>query len=143
MQSPKAPPKPVVLPASYTSHTPHEFFPDASTGNNLTWHTLISAPKTPTQDLSAGIAVCPPATGHLCAHRHVQAEIYHILQGVGDVTIDGTVYPVSAGSTVYIPPDAEHAVVNTGLEDLRWFYVFPTSAFADVVYRFSRTTAKL
>lgn len=142
MQRPNSSSTPVVLPASYTSHTPHESFPDASNGN-LTWHTLISAPKTPTQDLSAGIAVCPPATGHLCAHRHVQAELYHILHGVGQVTIDGTVYPVSPGSTVYIPPDAEHALVNTGSEDLRWFYVFPTSAFGDVLYRFSEKRAKL
>jgi mannose-6-phosphate isomerase-like protein (cupin superfamily) len=73
----------------------------------------------------------------------VQAELYHILHGVGQVTIDGTVYPVSAGSTVYIPPNAEHAVVNTGSEDLTWFYVFPTSAFGDVVYWFSEKRAKL
>ncbi|KAJ5818715.1 hypothetical protein N7474_004306 [Penicillium riverlandense] len=142
MAHPKSSTKPVVLPASYTSHTPHESFPDPST-NNLTWHTLISATQTPTQDLSAGIAVCPPKTGQLCPHRHVQAELYHILHGAGQVTIDGTVYPVSAGSTVYIPPDAEHAIVNTGSEDLRWFYVFPTNDFADVVYRFSEKRAKL
>ncbi|KAJ5625586.1 RmlC-like cupin domain-containing protein [Penicillium lagena] len=143
MQNPKSSlTKSVVLSASYTSHNPHESFPDTSNGN-LTWHTLISAPKTPTQNLSAGIAVCLPATGHLCAHRHVQAELYYILHGVGQVTIDGTVYPVSAGSIVYIPPDAEHAIVNTGSEDLRWFYVFPTSSFADVVYRFSEKRAKL
>jgi oxalate decarboxylase/phosphoglucose isomerase-like protein (cupin superfamily) len=66
----------------------------------------------------------------------VQAEIYHILEGVGEVTIDGVVSKVNAGSTVFIPSDAEHGIVNTGLGDLKWFYVFPTGAFGDVVYRF-------
>lgn len=84
-------------------------------------------------------------TGHLCAHRHTQAEIYHILDGEGDVTIDGVVSKVRAGSTVFIPSDAEHGIVNTGTVELRWFYVFPTGSFGDVVYRFrgdEKETAK-
>ncbi|KAF3394426.1 Dimethlysulfonioproprionate lyase DddW [Penicillium rolfsii] len=127
--------KPIIIPSTYTNNTPPEAFPTHASGI-LTWHTLISQPTTPTSDLSAGIAVCPPRTGHLCAHRHAQAEIYHILEGQGEVTIDGVVSKVETGSTVFIPGDAEHGIVNTGTGDLRWFYVFPTGAFGDVVYRF-------
>jgi oxalate decarboxylase/phosphoglucose isomerase-like protein (cupin superfamily) len=50
---------------------------------------------------------------------------------------------VNAGSTVFIPGNAEHGIVNTGSGDLRWFYVFPTSAFGDVVYRFSEKGSAL
>jgi quercetin dioxygenase-like cupin family protein len=72
-------------------------------------------------------------------HRHEQAEIYHILAGEGEVTIDGVVSPVRAGNTVFIPSNAEHGIVNTSdAGDLRWFYVFPTGSFGDVVYRFSK-----
>ena len=53
------------------------------------------------------------------------------------MTIDGVVSRVQAGSTVFIPSDAEHGIVNTGPADLRWFYVFPTGSFGDVVYRFT------
>ena len=44
-----------------------------------------------------------------------------------------------AGSTVFIPSDAEHGIVNVGLDELRWFYVFPTGSFGDVLYRFSES----
>ncbi|CAG7951550.1 unnamed protein product [Penicillium nalgiovense] len=128
-------PKPTILPSTYTRTTPPETFPTATHGD-ISWHTLISSPQTESTDLCAGIATCPPATGHLCPHRHIQAEIYHILEGVGNVTIDGVVSTVKAGSTVFIPSDAEHGIVNTGTVGLRWFYVFPTGSFGDVVYRF-------
>ncbi|KAK5796646.1 hypothetical protein VI817_005931 [Penicillium citrinum] len=129
--------KPTIIPPTYTTSPPESFTTPAH--GEITWHTLISSPKTHTTDLSAGIASCPPKTGHLCAHRHKQAEIYHILQGEGEITIDGVVSKVVAGSTVFIPSDAEHGIVNVGLDELRWFYVFPTGSFGDVLYRFSES----
>lgn len=129
--------KQLIQPPSYTVTTPPESFPDLSYGI-VTWHTLFSQPATPTSDLSAGVAVCPPKTGHLCPHRHKQAEIYYITDGNGEVTIDGVKSQVTKGSAVFIPSDAEHGIVNTGATDLRWFYVFPTSAFGDVIYRFTK-----
>lgn len=128
--------KPVVLPPDYTITHPPESFASSLNGQ-LTWHTLISQPLTPTSDLSAGIATCPPHSGHLCAHRHSQAELYYILEGSGTVTIDGVTHAVEKGSTVFIPGDAEHGVLNETEKELKWLYVFPTGNFADVVYRFS------
>lgn len=92
--------------------------------------------------MSAGIALCLPQTGHLCPHRHKQAEIYYIIEGQGEVTIDGVKSTVSKGSTVFIPGNAEHGIVNTGEEELKWFYVFPTGSFEDVIYRFSKDENK-
>lgn len=132
--------KPVILPSDYTINTPSESFPDdpsTPSRGDVTWHTLISAPQTPSTDLSAGIAVCPVRSSHLCRHRHTQAEIYYILEGSGNVAIDGNIYPVSKGATVFIPGNAEHGIENTGHGPLKWLYVFPTGSFADVVYRFS------
>ncbi|KAJ5948599.1 Cupin 2 conserved barrel [Penicillium verhagenii] len=129
-------PTPLILSPTYTSITPSESFPTLD-HETVTWHTLFSTPQTNTSDLSAGIAVCAPQTGHLCPHRHTQAEIYHVLEGEGEVTIDGVRSQVRKGSSVFIPGDAEHGIVNTGNGELRWFYVFPTGSFGDVVYRFS------
>lgn len=129
--------KPIIISPSYTTNTPSESFPDTSYGV-VSWHTLFSQPQTPNSDLSAGIAVCPPKSGHLCAHRHEQAEIYYIIEGDGEVTIDGVRSQVTQGSSVFIPSNAEHGIANTGSGDLRWFYVFPTGAFGDVVYRFTK-----
>jgi mannose-6-phosphate isomerase-like protein (cupin superfamily) len=137
MPDSKSNPVPVILPPNYTSITASESFPSPDYGI-VTWHTLFSAPKTNTSDMSAGIAVCSPRTGHLCPHRHKQAEIYYIIEGQGEVTISGVKSPVSKGSTVFIPGDAEHGIVNSGNEELKWFYVFPTGSFEDVIYRFSK-----
>ncbi|KAH8692184.1 RmlC-like cupin domain-containing protein [Talaromyces proteolyticus] len=136
-QSKQSPVRPVILHANNLQNTPAESFNDTSRGD-VTWHTLFSRPRTPTSDLSAGLAVCPPRTGHLCRHRHSQAEIYYIIEGSGHVLIDGETYRVSKGSTVFIPSDAEHGVINSGQQPLKWFYVFPTDSFEDIVYRFSK-----
>lgn len=135
MSNTKEKTKPIILPPNYTTTTPPESFPNPSHGT-ITWHTLFSTPQTPSSDLSAGIALCPPGTGHLCPHRHQQAEIYYIIEGEGEVTIDGVAERVTKGSSVFIPSDAKHGIVNVGSRDLRWLYVFPTGSFGDVVYRF-------
>ena len=123
----------VVLSETDIAAEPEETFPRG----NVSWKTLFSSSKTPTDSLCTGIAICPPKTGHLCPHRHMQAEVYYIIEGRGTVKIDGEEANVQAGSVVFIPGNAEHAIWNVRDEPLRWFYVFPTDAFEDVIYRFS------
>ncbi|RAL00709.1 cupin domain-containing protein [Aspergillus ibericus CBS 121593] len=132
------PPKthPVILSPSTITTLPPESFPSPSHGH-LTWRTLFTQPNTPTSDLAAGIAICPPHTGHLCAHRHAQAELYYVLKGRATVTIDGHPHHVEKGTAVFIPGDAEHSVVNDGDQEFEWLYVFPGGRFQDVVYCFS------
>ncbi|KAI1614171.1 RmlC-like cupin domain-containing protein [Exophiala viscosa] len=127
---------PVVLPEEEIASCAPEKFDGVSRGD-LSWNTLFSSSITPTNTLSAGIAVCPPKTGHLCAHRHDQAEIYYVVEGQGIVTIDGKESEVRKGTAVFIPSNAEHGIKNTGDDALKWFYAFATDAFEDVVYRFS------
>lgn len=117
------------------SENPSSSFAEPSRGNT-TWHTLLSAPTTPTDALSAGVAVCP-SNGSLALHRHKQAEIYYILSGSGEVEIDGTRQRVSKNMIIWIPGDAEHGVFCGEGEELKWLYVFPEGKFEDVVYRFS------
>ncbi|EUC41744.1 hypothetical protein COCMIDRAFT_105354 [Bipolaris oryzae ATCC 44560] len=141
------PHKPIVLNANDITSTASERFPDPSAGGDVSWRTLISAPKTRSNSFTVGIATCAPGVsagcqGHLKPHRHKQAELYHFTSGKGIVTIDGVEYQVSKGSVVWIPGDAEHGVRNLGGrgrggEDLVWLYAFATDAFEDVVYRFS------
>jgi mannose-6-phosphate isomerase-like protein (cupin superfamily) len=126
----------VIISSEYTStQTPEKF--DVPSRGECTWHTLFSQPNTETDTMCAGIAVCPPHTGRLCPHRHEQAEIYYIISGKGVMTIDGKEHFVEGGSSVFVPGNAEHGIVNGGEEELRWFYVFPTAAFSNIVYCFS------
>lgn len=113
-----------------------EGFVDTSRGR-VTWKTLISAPKTATDTFSVGIATCPPKTGQLCRHRHKQAEVYHITEGIGIIQIDGIEKEVRTGHVIYIPGNAKHGIRNEDPElDLVWLYVFAVDAFEDVKYRF-------
>jgi quercetin dioxygenase-like cupin family protein len=87
--------------------------------------------------MTAGVGVCPPKTGRLCLHHHPQAEIYYILEGRATVTVGGVKHHVQKGSSVYIPGGTEHGVVNEDPDqEFKWFYVFPTASFDDVVYTF-------
>ncbi|KAL4817102.1 RmlC-like cupin domain-containing protein [Aspergillus spinulosporus] len=132
--------KPIVLNPETIYSLPAESFPASNNTNNLSWRTLLSTSPphlTPSTNMCAGLASCPPHTGQLSLHRHSQAEIYYITSGRGIVNIEGFEHEVSAGSVLFIPGDAEHGVVNRGEEALEWFYVFPTAGFGEVVYRFS------
>jgi mannose-6-phosphate isomerase-like protein (cupin superfamily) len=100
------------------------------------WQTLISADKTPSEALTAGIAIFEPG-GHLALHRHAPAELYFVLEGIGIVSLEGVDHPVRPGDCVYIPPMAEHGCRNPGPGRLRFLYIFPTSSFAEVTYLFS------
>lgn len=72
--------KPVILSAQSIHQQAIETFPDTSHGH-VTWRTLVSTSRTPSKELTVGIAVCPAGSGSLHHHRHAQAEIYHIISG--------------------------------------------------------------
>jgi oxalate decarboxylase/phosphoglucose isomerase-like protein (cupin superfamily) len=44
---------------------------------------------------------------------------------------------VRAGTAVFIPGHAEHAVRNTGTKPLHFVYVFPIHSFDEVEYEFT------
>ena len=82
---------------------------------------------------------CRDPTGapdELHLHSHEPAEAYYILQGTGVVSIDGEVHDIRAGSAIFVPSDAVHAVGNTGSDVLRLLYVFGVDSFDDVKYVF-------
>jgi mannose-6-phosphate isomerase-like protein (cupin superfamily) len=99
------------------------------------WKTLLSADVTHSEALTMGIANIPPGEA-LHTHRHLQAEIYLILQGRVLVRIDGRPQPVAAGSALFIPANAPHSCENTGTTDLRFAYVFAANSFAEIEYIF-------
>ena len=113
-----------------------ESWRDDVTGH-VDWWTLFSADRTPTRDLTVGIADVPvgaprPARGH----THTQSEVYVFLAGTGEVVIDGESTAVTAGDAVFIPGGIEHMAINTGTEVLRLLYFFATDSFTDITYEF-------
>ena len=109
----------------------------------VSWRTLISADRTPTDSLTMGsaeVAVGASEVGAL--HRHAAPEIYYVISGEGEVHIDGVDHAVSAGSAVFVPGDAWHFMRNTGTDTLKLLYVFAADSFADVEYIFPETAAQ-
>lgn len=104
----------------------------------VTWRTLLSADRTPTSNMTVGVAeIAPGAPDRIFPHRHQPPEVYYILAGEGVVTIEGIDHPVRPGSTVFIPGDAWHSTRNTGPAVLRLLYLFAVDSFADVRYTFA------
>lgn len=53
--------------------------------------------------------------GKHLAHSHVATEqAYYVLEGEGRVRIEEEEFEVGPGTVVYLPPGAEHEMVNTG-----------------------------
>lgn len=102
----------------------------------VSWRTLFSGDVTGTDRLTCGVAELEPG-GWLGLHRHAAAEVYHVLDGEGVVTLAGAEHPVSAGSAVAIPADVEHGIRNAAPTVLRFFYCLAADSFSDVEYRFS------
>ena len=53
------------------------------------------------------------------SHVHIGAEeVLYVLEGMGEVRVEGTSHEVGAGQAVFIPSGAEHTYVNTGATPL-------------------------
>jgi quercetin dioxygenase-like cupin family protein len=106
---------------------------ESDTDVGVTWRTLTSADRTPTQLLTSGVCEIEPGR-NLALHRHPKLELYYFLAGTGTVTLGSTRHPVRPGVTISIPGDTPHAIHNTGTAPLKLFYVFPVDSFSEVEY---------
>ena len=113
--------------------TPIEAWDDAR--GRLSFHTLVSGDRTPSEGLTAGVSIVEPG-GELALHSHAQPEVYFALEGVALVTIDGVERSVAAGAAVFIPGHARHGIRNPFDQTFKIFYVFPADRFDEIRYDF-------
>jgi len=54
--------------------------------------------------------------------RHIltSSEVYYFLAGQGQISIDGRVTQIEAGTTVYVQPGGEQYLENTGAVDIEF-----------------------
>lgn len=105
---------------------------------NLTWRTLISGDRTPSDQITLGVADFPPR-GTLNTHRHEAAEFYFGLTGEGTVFANGVPFRIAQGIAVFIPGNTDHGVV-AGDRGLSIVYGFARRAFDNVIYDFQDGT---
>jgi quercetin dioxygenase-like cupin family protein len=108
---------------------------DASTEGQVYWKTLISGDKTASRGIVMGVGEIPPYE-RLVRHRHIQPEVYFVLEGSGIIAVGAEDRTVGPGTAIYIPGDAVHSLTNTSASPLRFLYAFPADSFHEVKYVF-------
>ena len=63
------------------------------------------------------IRVIPGGVLSLQRHRH-RAEVWTIVAGTAEVTLDGRIFPAASGESVRIATGAVHRVANRGTADM-------------------------
>ncbi len=74
------------------------------------------------QTVAAGAATPP--------HRHDCEEIVLIQSGSGELHLDGKVTPFGPDSTLVIPRNADHQIINTGSVEMNVVAAFAGTGFA-------------
>jgi quercetin dioxygenase-like cupin family protein len=65
--------------------------------------------------LKPGMSPHPP-------HTHPEEEIMVVTEGAGEISVEGKVTKVAAGSMMYCPGGKLHGIVNTGKAPLLFYY---------------------
>jgi len=58
-------------------------------------------------------------------HSHPWQHIIYAVEGVGNLFMDGTDYPLKAGSVAYVPSDILHQVSNVGEQKFVFICIVP------------------
>jgi mannose-6-phosphate isomerase-like protein (cupin superfamily) len=70
-----------------------------------------------------GYVVIPPGAG-VPEHSHPQEEVYLILSGAGEMTVDGETRPVDGVCAIYVPSGLPHKLVNSGEEEMVMVFTY-------------------
>ena len=92
------------------------------------WKTLIGgeSPFISHEDVSMGVLDLE-AGGYYPLHSHPSPEIYFILSGTAEWTVDQETFTAIPGTAIYHASNVPHRMVNKGDEPLRtiWFWWAP------------------
>lgn len=69
--------------------------------------------------------------GSIPLHAHSQEEVYTVLKGNGQMTVGEETKELSEVSSVYIPPDQPHSLVNRGHSNLVMLFVYAPAGIVD------------
>jgi len=92
--------------------------PPFVTADGSTIRELLACRNSSIRRQSLAEARLAPGAATVPHHHAVTEEIYYILSGTADMTLDGETRPVGPGDAIAIPPGARHTICNTGGEEL-------------------------
>jgi mannose-6-phosphate isomerase-like protein (cupin superfamily) len=110
--------------------------PQNRRGNGQVSHLLLAPGQFGSRHLAATwVEAAPGSQQRLHAHPNSE-QVYVIVRGRGQMVVDSARQEVQAGTLVFIPPAAEHAIYNPGPEQLVYVsaaappFELPTGEFA-------------
>ena len=56
-------------------------------------------------------------------HKIKSTEIYYILEGQGEITIDNIIFKLTKNDSIFVPPSAKQFIRNTSKEDLKFLCI--------------------
>jgi len=104
------------------NEVPLEDFSECHDGIGILRHSQLLGEKDSACALRfINYTILPPGTS-IGNHKHSDdQEIYLILEGEGEMYLDGVTYPVKTGSVIVNKPFGTHGLVNNGQRDLKVF----------------------
>ena len=95
-------------------------------GDGIVSVPLVTNASAGSPRFTSGMSVYPPDTG-APLHVHNCDEQVTILDGAGEVEIDGVVTPLGRFDTTYIPEGRAHAFRNRGTEPMRILWIYASN----------------
>jgi quercetin dioxygenase-like cupin family protein len=110
---------------------------------------VLSAPTEPTHDIGAArfTSLATPSRGSAelavwrveidpggpgAAHQVTREEVFVVLHGRAEVTLDGLVHTAEVGDAIVVPPDVDFALASAGDDVLRLVCCLPVGGEARV-----------
>ena len=56
-------------------------------------------------------------------HKISSSEIFYILEGQGEITIDNIIFKLTKNDSIFVPPGAKQFIRNTGSADLKFLCI--------------------
>jgi mannose-6-phosphate isomerase-like protein (cupin superfamily) len=87
---------------------------------------LITHHGTPNAKFTTGMSVYPKGKGAPLHHHNCDEQVT-LLEGQGEVEVDGVTTPLMRFDSTYIPSGRVHAFRNTGNEPMRILWIYSSS----------------
>ena len=84
---------------------------------------LVGNEKMQSDLMTFGVTEVPPKS-RMDPHNHVQEEIIYIMQGYGEVVINGQAEELKPGTVIKLVDDCEHYIENKSDETMRFTFCF-------------------
>tara|TARA_Y100000294_G_scaffold28961_1_gene24390 strand:- start:86 stop:601 length:516 start_codon:yes stop_codon:yes gene_type:complete len=89
------------------------------------FNTLIGDGSYPVRAKNVYFGVFELAPGAIyVGHKHSSPEIYYVISGEAEWTVDGKSFQAESGSAIYHKPNAVHRMVNIGSTKLRTLWMW-------------------